>query len=1134
MTEPAGDAAWVNSLTEELGGSDWRNEAQAFARRCPSGYRVHTSPSEAARDLQLMGSLVTSSGPSAGGSSRADPTGGGASRRFESSDRFLALKAIGDVSGTFRLRRYSLMREELSSFFPLMESFGLAVTEVFPYRFAPGAQGEPEAHLEDFVLRLTISRGGRPDFDPMADGPRLVDALEAIGHGEFDVASLNRLVTCSDLNWRQVVVLRTYGRFLHQIGGSLSDEDMEEALVAYPTISQSLVEYFEARFDPEPPGGGVPAATARERVIDGLSGVPGLEQDGAFRRYLAMMDATVRTNFFRRDSDGKPSPNLALKVSREPEPSAARFWVETFVFGPLVEGIHLRAGPVARGGIRWSTRARDFRTEIFDLALAQVRKNALIVPTGAKGGFVCRNWVGAAPTTLEIEESYRGFINALLDITDNVIGERAVVPDGVVTFDGEDPYLVVAADSGTGRFSDTANAISIQHGFWLNDAFASGGSHGFDHKAMGITSRGAWRSVQNHFRQLGVDVQSESVRVIGIGDMSGDVFGNGMLLSKSILLLAAFDHRHIFLDPHPDPIVSFAERARLKALPVSSWSDYNRTLLSAGGGVWSRSTKKIPISAEVGQALGIREGELSPPELISALLEAPVDLLWMAGIGTYVKGPEEMDAAVGDHENDLVRITSDQIRARVVVEGANLGITQRARISYSRRGGRINTDFIDNAAGVATSDREVNLKILLSLAIEDGSLHLDQRDQVLAESQGEVADEVLRQIDHSVAALNHALAASAAQFDAYVSQLEALDEADWLDRKRESLPDAEEMAHRRTNGAGLLRPELAVLLASTKSALADRILASPAVTGPAAMEIARSYFPAPLRAKFGHLVPLHRVFNELVATILSNELVDHLGIVWTHETAEELGRDVEDVAAAFWAARVIIGAGELWAEIETLSPRISADTDAELHRTVADAVAALARSYLRETGPVVSHDLIARDRPLADEVLSSASSMTSWLDKKAGDTLSRLGVDADVTTRFVAHASLVHVGEVGMVMRSTRCSLSDALGTLIEVERIAGTDRLAETITGVAVADRWRGWQVRALCDEVEDWRRQTAQDILRGDGQTSLPESLGRWKSACTEVIDRARELIAEFDVPASDKLTVAALVLRTLRSIP
>ncbi len=643
------------------------------------------------------------------------------------------------------------------------------------------------------------------------------------------------------LDWRQVMVLRAYLRYWCQSGVDLTWEQMTDPLAAYPDVARALIGYFEARFDPAAgddsppddagPGPTGPGGAARALAVAQLDLVSSLEQDRVLRSVLALVDATLRTNFFIptspsgagvADDEGARPLVLKLESSRVPDLPKPRPLVETFVHGQTVEGVHLRAGLIARGGLRWSERPADFRTEVLDLAFAQVKKNAIIVPTGAKGGFVCR--MRGRPGPDAVTAAYRVFVAGLLDITDNLAGGRAITPTGVMAADGPDPYLVVAADKGTATFSDLANSISESRGFWLGDAFASGGSRGYDHKAMGITARGAWVAVRRHFRELGLDVAIDPITTVGIGDMSGDVFGNGMLRSRAIRLVAAFDHRHVFIDPNPDGDASFEERRRLAALERSSWDDYRREVISAGGGVWPRDAKLIPLSPPARRALGVEDESLSPPEVVSAILTAPVDLLWFGGIGTYIKAADEADSEVGDHANDAVPgDVGRRVRARVIAEGANLGVTQRGRIRYSRRGGRINADFIDNAAGVATSDREVNLKILLALAIERGRLAPEGRDTYLAAAEDQVATEVLRQVDHSVAALNRAAVCSDRYLDAYEALIDDMERAGRFDRQVEVLPDREEFVVRRQAGAGLIRPELATVLTFAKTELVAAI-----------------------------------------------------------------------------------------------------------------------------------------------------------------------------------------------------------------------------------------------------------------------------------------------------------------------
>jgi glutamate dehydrogenase len=1104
----------------------------------PASYREGTSPEDAAVDLGQLSALAESLPATA--TSPAEAAFGG-------HHRLVVRPARGTDDSTFRIRRYGEHGIELSQFLPILESFGLVVVESVPYRVGPGPAGDPAVHIDDVGVRVDSPHGPEAlRFVPGVHGPRLVAALDAVARGETEVDSLNRLVTVAGLDWRQVTVLRAYLRYWLQGDTSLTAKELVDPLVTFPEVARALVGYFQARFDPDcdrPPGGitrpSEPNALEqieRARCMSELDLVPQLYQDQVLRGYLQLVDATLRTNYFQRSAAGHHSPVLTLKFDSAgvPDLPAPRPQLEAFVHGPTVEGVHLRAGLIARGGLRWSERPTDFRTEVLDLAFAQVKKNAIIVPTGAKGGFVCRRLSSPdgvpGPDQDEIRAAYEAFVRALLDITDNLVSGEVVHPPQVVTWDGPDPYLVVAADKGTATFSDLANSLSEEYGFWLGDAFASGGSHGYDHKAMGITARGAWVAVRRHFHQLGIDVQVDPIRVVGVGDMSGDVFGNGMLQSKTILLTAAFDHRHVFLDPDPDPEVSFAERKRLAALPHSSWADYRRELISRGGGVWPRQAKAVPLAPAAQRALGVVTESLSPPQLISAILAAPADLLWFGGIGTFVKAPDEFDSEVGDHANDAVRITADAVRARVVAEGGNLGVTQRARIRYSRRGGRINTDFIDNAAGVATSDREVNLKILLALAMERGRLDPGERDAYLAESTDEVASEVLRQVDHSVGALSRAVPGSALELDAYEALMETLEESGRMDRTVEVLPTSEELRVRREAGAGLIRPELAVLLAYAKSDLVAAIETSDVVGDPVLLDAVAPYFPGPIREPFRDLIPHHRLYPQLVATDLAGEVVDQVGIVWAHETAAELGRNLAELAAAFWAAREVLGAGDRWTEAELLPAQVSADAEAALHDMISAAVMRLARAYLTSPGRLVVGDIIRRDTPLV-ALLSSADSAEAT--KAEEDALLALGVDRDVAHRFVVVAAGAEVGEAGPVAQASGRSVSEAAAAVDIIDKAAGLDRLAEGIKGALMAvpapSRLTAWQGRALLDDLRAWRRAAAIAALAYPG--SPAEAVAAWEAAHQPELARAAVLLNRAGPAGVDPLAVAALVLRRLQ---
>jgi glutamate dehydrogenase len=953
------------------------------------------------------------------------------------------------------------------------------------------------------------------------DGDRAVEAIEACWQGLAEIDSLNRLVLCAGMTWRDVVVLRAYRRYRRQAGTTWSDRQLDDPLVAFPAVARALLNYFGARFEPLP-AGAAPAVEVepREAVLAAAGPVERLEHDQVLRGYLSLIDATLRTNHYVED----PRPAvLALKLdsSRVPELPPPRPYVETFVYSPRLEGLHLRAGLVARGGIRWSDRQDDLRTEVLGLVRAQVLKNAGIVPTGAKGAFFCKRLSVDLPptdTATEVEACYQLFIAGLLDVTDNVVGGQVVSPAGVRPADGEDPYLVVAADRGTATLSDDANRMSKSRGFWLGDAFASGGSHGYDHKAMGITARGAWVVVQQHFRQLGIDVQTEPIRVVGVGDMSGDVFGNGMLRSDSMQLLAAFDHRDIFIDPSPDPARSFEERKRLFSLPHSSWKDYDPSVISPGGGVWPRTVKEIRLPPEARTLLGFSDTTASvrPPELVAAILAYSADLLWLGGIGTFVKAVNESNGDVGDHANDGVRINADQVRARVVAEGGNLGFTQRARIAYSRRGGKINTDFIDNAAGVATSDREVNLKILLAMAIERGRLTMPERDGLLAQVQDEVANAVLRQVGLSAVAVTRAVPSSAADLDAFEALMVTLELAARLDRKVEALPDAEEVAVRRAGGAGLTRPEAAVLFAYAKADLADALEVSPLAWDEQVRPAVAGYFPASVTARFGDLLGGHRLYPQLAATEVAGELVDRMGITWAHETADEFGVGLADGASAYWAARQVLDADRRWRQVEGLAPDLSVDAEAALHEAVVAAVGTVARGYL-----VRGHRdldwLVAHDRPVAVEI--EAELVADSTSDAAVQRLVDHGVDREVAVAFGRLDRLARVGEIAETSRESRRTAREVAAAFDGLDKVLGLSSFETRLASLHPSGRWERWEARRLLDDVARLRSQA---VVGGFSMSTADGRLARF-----------RRLAGQVDASSPEALAVAALAVRALAEL-
>ena len=908
--------------------------AQRIGKALPPGYMEEVTPAAAAQDVEHAAALL---GPD---------------------DLRLSL---GRACGREDSLRFKLFRHgdpiALSDALPMMENMGLRILAEHPYEIRTA--GATTIHISDYEIQML----GGGDIDVDAVRGSFEEAFERIWRGQAESDGFNRLILGAGLDWRQVAVLRGYCKYLLQTGVPFSQAYMEETLSHYPLMARLLVELFEARFDPSRDGSAdaaacdaalqslrsaasaagaagqyaglledLAAARAAGREQQGeaavralytvLDRVSSLDEDRILRSFMAVIRATLRSNFYQL-RDGRPKDYISLKFdpARVPDLPKPRPYREIFVYSPRVEGVHLRFGPVARGGLRWSDRREDFRTEVLGLVKAQMVKNTVIVPVGAKGGFFVKRPPAGADRDAVLAEGiacYRMFINGLLDITDNLVDGELVHPQDVVRHDGDDPYLVVAADKGTATFSDIANAVSAEHGFWLDDAFASGGSQGYDHKGMGITARGGWESVKRHFRALGRDCQSQDFTCVGIGDMSGDVFGNGMLLSRHIRLVAAFDHRHIFIDPAPDSARSFLERERLFRLPRSSWDDYDRSLVSEGGGVFPRSAKTVTLSPQARRALGIEAEQLPPNELLSAILRAPVDLLWNGGIGTYVKAADESHSEVGDRANNGLRINGAELRCRVVGEGGNLGLTQKGRIEAALHGVLLNTDFIDNSAGVDTSDHEVNIKILLNDAVQRGELDMDARNSLLASMTDEVGELVLVDNYRQNQAISLMERMSLTRLGSKQHFVRTLEQQGLLDRQLEYLPSEAEFAERKARGQGLTRPELSILLSYSKLVIFQQLLASDVPEDPyLSKELAR-YFPEPLRERFGEHMERHRLRSEIIATAVTNSMVNRMGSTFMLRMQEDTGKTPAQVAKAYSIAREVLDARALWADIDAL------------------------------------------------------------------------------------------------------------------------------------------------------------------------------------------------------------------------
>lgn len=780
----------------------------------------------------------------------------------------------------------------------LFEHFGLQVAA----QHSVGAPGYPlTVSVFDFVA---------PDKWRASTESKVADAFAARSAHGFPIDDYARLVISAGITWREVVLVRSASRFMRQAGLAMSDSYVLDTLTDHTDFVATLVDLFAARFDPQLRDRESQVADVQRRLESLIEATTSVDEDRILRAFASFVSATLRTNWFQRGPDGLPKRYASFLIDSSmlhPRGPIVPFR-EIFVDSEDVEGIHARSGPVARGGLRLSDRPEDYRTEVLGLMKTQTVKNSPIVPVGAKGAFVRKNPMVSA------EQCYRTFVAGLLDLTDNLLGDRVCPPEHTVTYGGNDTYLVVAADKGTARFSDVANGLAVNRGFWLGDAFASGGSTGYDHKKMGITARGAWVSVRAHFADLGRDANVDPITVVGIGDMSGDVFGNGMLLSPNLKLVAAFDHRHIFIDPDPDPRAGYAERSRLAAMPVSSWDDYDRTALSPGGGVWSRNAKRIDLPASARAVLDITAETVAPNEVIRAILTADADLLWNGGIGTYVKSARENNTDAADPANDAIRVNADQLRVTVIGEGGNLGLTQRARIEYALAGGRINADFIDNAAGVASSDREVNLKVALQSALRSGRISADARDELLADCQDEVAAAVLSGCQNQVLAISLAEAQAAQLLNRHERLIENLEQVSGISRTAEMLPTRAELVSRTRAGRGLTRPEIAVLLAHSKNVVRDELLDSAVPDDPIFSTALLDYFPTPFRINLDSDIACHRLAREIVATQIADDLINHVGPGLIYQLDERLGVPTPTVAAAYTVVRHLFRVDEMWRE----------------------------------------------------------------------------------------------------------------------------------------------------------------------------------------------------------------------------
>jgi glutamate dehydrogenase len=968
----------------------------------------------------------------------------------------------------------------LSERVPVLENMGFTVVE--ERSFVLGGDG-PRIALHDMVLETQT----HAPFDHAAMGPRTADTYLQVARGAIENDSFNALVLFAGLDWREAAILRAYAAYLRQIGTPFGPRYVAQVLASHAGITRDLVELFHTRFNPRK------GAETRQRAereieirarIDGaLANVPSLDEDRILRLVLNLISATMRTTAFASPPAAVGDTTVAFKFASRsiealpsPKPRA-----EIFVAGPRVEGVHLRFAPIARGGIRWSDRAQDFRTEVLGLVKAQLVKNAVIVPSGAKGGFLPKRLPRSGTRdeiTAEAIAAYKLFIGALLDLTDNIVDGAIVPPAGIVRHDGDDPYLVVAADKGTATFSDIANGLATSRNFWLGDAFASGGSAGYDHKKMGITARGAWECVKRHFREMDRDIQTSPVTVVGVGDMSGDVFGNGMLLSPEIRLVAAFDHRDIFIDPEPDPATSFAERRRLFDLPRSSWQDYARAAISAGGGVFPRAAKAIVLTAEMRRVLGLDQASATPAEVMRAILKANVDLLWFGGIGTYVRAETETDEQAGDRANDALRITAGEIGAAVIGEGANLGLTQRARVAFAARGGRLNTDFIDNSAGVNSSDQEVNIKIALGPAVRAKRLDDGARRTFLASMTDDVARACLANNYRQSQALSLAEHTSARDTGPLSRLMGDLEKRGLLDRTLEALPGDRALLARVAEGKPLTRPELAVLLSFAKIALTDDLLAGRLPDAPFTADFLTQYFPPRLIQEFSKDVAGHRLRREIIATEVTNRVVNRGGISLVRRIADETGRTTEDAATGFLAAERVLGLDALWSAVDALDGCVPGMAQIELHRLLQDRYAATTQWMVRDGGVLANFDAATAEFLEGVKALGATppkgTRTQQWI---------AVGVPQDLARRIDRLDQDAAAPEIVRIGQLAKAPLARVMNTHLTIaEHLRLTD-IETKLGSLAIRDEYERLAMAKVVGDLERARRQLTIAVLADGG---------------------------------------------------
>ncbi len=1119
--------AWADVLQEALIAAFGEEKGLRLGRRYGhafrSGYRERFNPEVAVHDIQHVEGALTSG-----------DLGMNLYRPIEAADHQVRFKVYSPG--------YPI---PLSDVLPMLEHMGLKVVDEIPFSVLLSDEEAQMVMIHDFGLETRD--GSEVDLGTVRKNFQV--AFHRVWCGDVESDVFNTLVLRAGLSWREVVILRAYSRFLRQAGIAFSHQYMGETLVNNPGLVRLIVDLFRTRFDPEDQKAvNRTVIRLKDKLTDGLDEVVSADEDRILRRFINLVLSTLRTNFYQQTADKTPKPYVSYKLDSRSleELPLPRPMVEIFVYSPKIEGVHLRFGKVARGGLRWSDRRKDFRTEILGLVKAQVVKNSVIVPVGSKGGFVVKCPSASGGRDAFLEEGiacYKTFISGLLDLTDNLDGNKIVPPEQVVRHDDADPYLVVAADKGTATFSDIANEIAADYGFWLGDAFASGGSNGYDHKGMGITARGAWESVKRHFRETGVDIQTQDFTVAGVGDMAGDVFGNGMLLSEHIRLIGAFNHMHIFIDPDPDAASTYSERKRLFETPGTTWADFDTKLISKGGGVFERRAKSIPLSPEIRKCLAIKAENVRPGELIKALLKADIDLMWFGGIGTYVKASHETHADTGDRANDSLRIDAAELRCKVVGEGANLGMTQNARIEFSLAHGRDNPDFIDNSGGVNCSDHEVNIKILLDQVVANGDLTVKQRNALLTRMTDEVADLVLRDSYLQSQAISVVQAEATYVLDDQIRLMRMLEKAGRLDRAVEYLPDDEHLVERAASGEGLTRPEIAVLMSYAKIWLYDELLQSPLPDDKELADDLVAYFPAPIRKKFQREIKGHRLKRDIIATRITNSLVNRVGGTFVSRLMEKTGMTPGDIARAYTITREVFDLRGMWQTIESLDNQIPAVAQTDMLRQINDLIERATLWFLRHGSRPL--DIGRHVAIFGKGVAALAANLEDVLPnhyrmdiEDRAQPLINEGAPEDLALRMAGLVNLVSGCDIVSLADARKLEPLKVARLYFAVGSRFRLGHLRASAEALVADSHWQKLAIDALIEEIYGHQMALSAQVLNCSREETEPrKAIKVWLTHNQAAIDRTEEMLSELwgtELNDFAQITVASRQLRALAEAP